>query len=127
MWKSNFLRKQKKNSYFFIVPQLLDIKFYNKINHSRKFYEMIEDVLEKNTKAKKKKASKIEDKIESFFGQSVFNKGSARHYKIALANKEYDLYLHKDHAGTQGWQTSANYALIYFLDALKSDFEKSLD
>ena len=94
---------------------------------SRKFYEMIEDVLEKNTKAKKKKASKIEDKIESFFGQSVFNKGSARHYKIALANKEYDLYLHKDHAGTQGWQTSANYALIYFLDALKSDFEKSLD
>ena len=89
----------------------------------KKFYDMIEDVLEKDAKAKKKKAKKIEARIEDFFGQSVFNKGSARHYKVNLANKEYDLYLHKDHAGSQGWQTSASYALIYFLNSLKEDFE----
>ena len=114
--------------YSFLLPKQYNAdkadQFFSHFKiETKKFYDMIEDVLEKDAKAKKKKAKKIEARIEDFFGQSVFNKGAARHYKITLVNKEYDLYLHKDHAGSQGWQTSASYALIYFLNSLKEDFE----
>ena len=38
---NNFIKKKNKKVYFFIIPQLFDLKLFNRINNSAKFYQYL--------------------------------------------------------------------------------------
>ena len=77
---NSYLKKKGKNIYFFVLPQLIDIKIFKKFNYSYKFYNKLNT--SKNIKIfdLTKKISSIKninnEYIEDMYGGHLNKKGN---------------------------------------------------
>ena len=85
---NSFIKKKNKKVYFFIIPQLFDLKLFNKINNSEKFYKYISKKNSIKLFDFTRQMSKIKNienyYFDDFYGGHLNNKGNK-----FIANKIY--------------------------------------
>lgn len=118
----SFLRSENEE----LKDKFIAFLNFNDSKEVDKLLGFIVQILEIIETKSTEKANVLENSIIGVFGSHAFSKGSARHYKKDFNGKSVSCILHEDHAGAQGWQTSAFIASVGFLGKLNFNFQEYL-
>jgi hypothetical protein len=119
----NFLREANNG----LKHQFASFLSFAQAKDQDDFLAFIIQVLDIIENKSTQKARVLESAIRNVFGQPFNSNGSERNYRKVFNGQAISLVFHEDHAGAQGWQTSACNGCVQFLGKLNSHFQSYLN